>query len=149
MAKGKLTQQQLNRILRGSHGHVWWNGRELATVQKIENKMTGDFEDINVCGDPATYAVYNGWSGEGTLEQLKVDSENAHEIVQAMLSGDFPECEIIALLENPSTGKRERCRVGLVTFTEASIATFEKKSIITESIPYKFSDFEFLETISA
>ena len=110
--------------------------------------MTGDFEDVNVCGDPATYSIYNGWSGEGTLEYLKVDTEIAHEIVQAMLSGDFPECEIITLLENPSTGKRERCRIGMVTFTEVNIANFEKKSIITESIPYKFSDFEFLEVIT-
>ena len=33
MANNKLTQQALNRILRGSHGHVWWKGKELATVQ--------------------------------------------------------------------------------------------------------------------
>ena len=82
-----------------------------------------------------------------TVEQIS--KRYGHRTALREVSFTAETGEIIALLENPSTGKRERCRVGLVTFTEASIATFEKKSIITESIPYKFSDFEFLETISA
>lgn len=145
--KNALTTQAVNRLLRGQHGHIWFNGKELATVQKCELKMTGDFEDINVCGDPATYSVYNGWSGEGTLEYLKFDSEISKIVVEAFLSGNMPEIEMIVLLENPSTGKRERCRVGTITFTEASIIAFEKKSIITDSVPFKFADFEYLETI--
>lgn len=145
--KKALTQQAVNRMLRGQHGHVWFNGQELATVQKFEAKMTGDFEDVNVCGDPATYEIYNGWSGEGTLEFLKFDSAVTRLIVESFLSGELPECEIIGLLENPATGKRERCRIGMVTFTEAMVMSFEKKSTITSSVPFKFADFEYLETI--
>ncbi len=145
--KNALTQKAINRLLRGQHAHVWFNGKELATVQKCEAKMEGDFEDIDVCGDPATYSVYNGWKGSGTLEYLKFDSEIAKLVVESFLSGEMPECEIITLLENESTGKRERCRIGMVTFTEATILAFEKKALITESVPFKFSDFEYLETI--
>lgn len=143
-----LTQQALNRVLRGAHGHVWFNGKELATAQKIELKMTGDFEDINVCGDPATYSLYNGWAGEGTLEYLKFDSAITRLIVDAYLSGEMPDVEIITLMENPATGKRERCRIGTVTLTEAAVAAFEKKSMVTDSVPFKFADFEYLETIA-
>lgn len=148
MAKrNPLTQKAVNRLLRGQDAHIWFNGRKLATVQKCEAKMEGNFEDINVCGDPATYAVYNGWSGSGTLEYLKFDSEIMQMVTTAFLSGVMPECEIITLLENESTGKRERCRIGIVTFTEATILSFEKTALITESIPFKFADFEYLETI--
>lgn len=145
--KNALTTQAVNRLLRGQHGHIWFNGKELATVQKMEVKMAGDFEEINVCGDPATYSVYNGWSGEGTLEYLKFDSEISKLVAEAFLSGEMPDVEIIVLLENPATGKRERCRIGTVTFTEAAVIAFEKQSIITDSVPFKFADFEYLETI--
>ena len=148
MAKrNALTQKAINRLLRGQHAHIWFNGKELATVQKVEAKMEGNFEDINVCGDPATYSVYNGWSGSGTLEYLKFDTEIMKLVAQSFVSGEMPECEMVTLLENESTGKRERCRLGLVTFTEATILSFEKQTIITESVPFKFSDFEYLETI--
>lgn len=145
--KNALTQKVINKLLRGQHGHIWFNGKELATVQKCEAKMEGDFEDINVCGDPATYSVYNGWSGSGTLEYLKFDTEIMKLVVESFLSGEMPECQIITLLENESTGRRERCRIGIVTFTEATILAFEKKALITESVPFKFADFEYLETI--
>ena len=144
---GKLNQQMLNRLLRGGHGHIWFNNMEFATVQKVEVKMTGDFETIQVCGDFADYSLYNGWNGSGTLEYLKMDSAISKLIVDAFKSGDMPECEMVVLLENTATGKRERCRIGVITFTEATIIAFEKKSIITDSVPFNFADFEYMETI--
>ena len=105
--KNALTQKVINKLLRGQHGHIWFNGKELATVQKCEAKMEGDFEDINVCGDPATYSVYNGWSGSGTLEYLKFDTEITKLVTEAFLSGEMPECQIITLLENENTGKED------------------------------------------
>lgn len=40
-----------NHIMHGNGGAVWWNGKKLTTLQSVEAKVTGDFEDINVCGD--------------------------------------------------------------------------------------------------
>mgnify|MGYP000373409591 CR=1 FL=1 len=40
-----------NRILHGNEGTAWFNGKKLTTLQSIEAKVAGDFEDINVCGD--------------------------------------------------------------------------------------------------
>lgn len=142
--KGNL---EPNKLLRGSHGTAWFNGKQLATLQKCELKMAGDFEDVNVCGDPATYSLYNGWSGDGTLEWLKVDSDVVRLVTEAYVSGIMPEISVITLLENPLTGKRERCKVSEVVVTEVLLASFEKKALVTESVPIKFADFEYLETI--
>ena len=141
----KLNQQALNRLLRGSHGTVWLNGKEMITTQKIELKMAGDFETVQVCGDNTDYSLYNGWNGSGTLEYLKYDSEVSKLIVEAFVSGVMPEIEMICLLENPATGKRERCRVSDITFTEATVLAFEKKAFINDSVPFNFSSFEYLE----
>lgn len=147
MASNKLSSAMLNRILKGGHAQIWFNGQELSTAQKFELKMSGDIETLQFIGSMADYSIYNGWSGSGTLERLKTDSSIVKLIVDAFLSGVMPECEMLCLLENPSTGKRERCKVGIITFTEATIMALDKKSNINESIPFNFSDFEFLETI--
>ena len=60
-----------NKILKGKDGNLWFNGQLLATLSKVEAKVKGDFEDVNFCGDNATYSVYNGWSGEGTITVKK------------------------------------------------------------------------------
>lgn len=147
MASNKLSSAMLNRILKGGQAQIWFNGKELSTAQKLELKMSGNVETIEVIGSMSDYSIYNGWSGSGTLEQLKTDSSIVKLIVEAFISGVMPECEMLTLLDNPSTGKRERCRVGIITFTEATIMALDKRANISESIPFNFSDFEFLETI--
>ena len=149
MASNKLSSAMLNRILKGGHAQIWFNGQELSTAQKFELKMSGDIETLQFIGSMADYSIYNGWSGSGTLERLKIDSSIVKLIVDAFMSGVMPECEMVVLVDNPSTGQRERCRVGTITFTEATIMTLDKRANISESIPFNYSDFEYLETIAA
>lgn len=149
MASNKLPAAILNKILKGGNAQLWFNGLELMTAQKLELKMSGNVETIEVIGSMSDYSIYNGWSGTGTLERLKIDSSIAKLIVEAFMSGVMPECEMVVLVDNPSTGQRERCRVGTITFTEATIMTLDKRANITESIPFNYSDFEYLETIAA
>ena len=46
-----------NRVLHGNEGTAWFNGKKLTTLQSIEAKVAADYEDINNCGDPATYRI--------------------------------------------------------------------------------------------
>ena len=84
-----------NRVMHGNGGTAWWNGKKLTTLQSVEAKVTGDFEDINVCGDPATYRIYNGYSGEGTLVWLKIDSDVLVQMAEAFRTGIMPEITVI------------------------------------------------------
>ena len=107
-----------NRVMHGNGGAAWWNGRKLATLQSVEAKVTGDFEEINVCGDPATYQIYNGYAGEGTLVWLKTDSEVMKELAAAYQDGVMPEITIITALKQKGTNKVERVAYSDVTVTE-------------------------------
>lgn len=107
-----------NRLLHGNGGAAWWNGKKLTTLQKAEAKVTGDFEDINVCGDPATYSVYNGYSGEGTLTVLKIDSDVLKELAEAYNSGEMPEITVVTSLTQKGTNKVERVAYSDVTVDE-------------------------------
>lgn len=136
-----------NRVMHGNGGAAWWNGKKLATLQSVEAKVTGDFEEINVCGDPATYQIYNGYAGEGTLVWLKTDSEVMMELAAAYQDGVMPEITIITALKQKGTNKVERVAYSDVTVTEFMLAKFEKKAKTEEEVPFKFGNFEVLETL--
>lgn len=136
-----------NRVMHGNGGNAWFNGKKLTTLQSVETKVTGDFEDVNVCGDPATYRVYNGFSGEGTLTHFKVDSDVLKLMGEAYKSGEMPTITIITSQQMPGTSKVERVAYSDVTIDEFYLAKFEKKTRSEEEIPFKFGNFEVLESL--
>ena len=136
-----------NRVLHSNQGNMWFNGKRLSTLQSVEAKVTGDFEEVNNCGDPATYRIYNGYSGEGTFTMLKIDSEVLKLMADAFKTGEMPTMTIITALEQKGTNKVERVAYSDVTIDEMYLAKFEKKSKIEEDVPFKFGHFEVLETI--
>ena len=130
-----------NRILHGNEGTAWFNGKKLTTLQSIEAKVAGDF------GDPSTYRVYNGYSGEGTFTCFKLDSDVVALMAEAFRTGEMPTITIITALSQKGTNKVERIAYRDVTIDEMYLAKFEKKSKIEEEVPFKFGHFEVLETI--
>lgn len=137
-----------NRILKGNSGNVWFNGQLLSNVKKIEAKVKGEFDDINFCGDNATYSIYNGWSGEGTLTLQKIDSTVWEMVANAYKSGVMPDIKIITSVKDNSTGQAERASITDITFTEFSLVNFEAKKLLEEEFPFKFSNYEVLESIA-
>lgn len=138
----------VSRILKGNTGNVWFNGQLLATVKKIEAKVKGEFEDDAFCGDNATYSVYNGWSGEGTLTMQKIDSTIWKLVADAYKSGVMPTIKIITSLTDVSTNQSERASIENITITEFTLVGFEAKKLVEEEFPFKFSNYNVLETIS-
>lgn len=138
----------VNKILRGNSGNVWFNGQLLATVKKIEAKVKGNFEEDSFCGDNADYSIYSGWSGEGTLTMQKIDSKLWETMAKAYKSGVMPDIKIITALTDNSTGQSERASIEQITITEFNLVNFEAKKIVEESFPFKFSNYEVLEAIA-
>ena len=136
-----------NRIMHGNGGTAWWSGKKLTTLQSVEAKVTGDFEDINVCGYPATYKIYNGYAGEGTLTVLKIDSDILKQLAEAFRSGLMPEITVVTAQTQKGTNKVERVAYSDVTVDEFMLAQFEKKTKTEQEIPFKFGNFEVLETL--
>ena len=134
-----------NRVLHGNEGTAWFNGKKLTTLQSIEAKVAADYEDINNCGDPATYRIYNGYSGEGTF--TAIDSDVLSLLGDAYQTGEMPTITIITALTQKGTNKVERVALSDVTIDEFYLAKFEKKSKIEEEVPFKFGHFEVLESI--
>lgn len=137
-----------NEVLTGTDGTIWVNGEEWAEVSSIEAKVTGEFEDVTFCGDYGTYKKFMGRTCEGTITLKKVKSRGLTIMGKAFKTGVMPDIKIISKLTNKQTGKSERTAIKDVVFTEFSLAQFENRSIVEEELPFSFSDYDILETIS-
>lgn len=136
-----------NKLLTGNSGAVWFQGKIVSTIKSIELKITGNFEEVSVCGENGTFNRYTGWSGEGTMTWNKIDSTVLSLLADAYKSGIMPDIKIITKLTDKSTGKSERAAVSDVVITEFLLSKFEAKALVEEEIPLKFSNYEVLETI--
>lgn len=136
-----------NAKLSGTNGQVWINSELLGELEKIQAGVEGKFEEFNQCGSPNTYQSFQGYSGDGTLTLIKESSRGLKMLGDAFKSGTMPEIKIISKLTNASTGKSERTAITGVVFTKFDLVNFEAKGLVKEELPFKFEDYEVLETI--
>ena len=136
-----------NRVLTGNSGNLWINGKLLSQLTAVELKVTGNFEEMNFCGNNSTHSRYSGYTGEGTISMKKIDSTVLSLVGEAYQTGVMPEIKIITKLTDNVTGKSERVAVNGITITEFILAKFEAKALVEEELPIKFSQYEILELI--
>lgn len=133
-----------NGVVSGNDTTVWINNEIWDDIAKFEYKITGEFEDVTFVGNPRTYQKMMGFAGEGTITTNKKSSRGAQLLAKAFKDGVMPEVKIVSKIFNPSTGKAERAVFTGVTFSEFGAST-EAKALMTEELPFKFADYEFLE----
>ena len=136
-----------NVFLSGSNGTVWFAGEPLAELASLEAKVTGNFEDVDCCGDYATYSQYNGYKIAGTLKLHKVNSRVMAKYAAAYLSGVMPDVSITTKLADPNTGAAERTSITGVVVTEFAAANFEAKKLVDEEMPFSAVRMNVLEAI--
>lgn len=138
----KQTQQ-----LHGSCSEVYINGQRDELATKIEIKVSGDFEDQSFCGEYGTYPVYNGYSIEGTITDIKSDTVLEAAILEGYRTGVMPDIVLMTSLRNPNTRQSERWSVSGVVFTEVALANIEAKKAVERELPFKAERWTSLEAI--
>ena len=136
-----------NKIIRGTFGYLWFDGELLSNVKSFEAKATLNYEEVNLSGDFATHQRYMGYSGEGTLTTYKVDSRVLKKYFEAIKSGVMPELTMIGKVEDPDSKGSERVAFKEVTPDEVTLMKFENNTVTEEEVPFKFANFEVLDTI--
>lgn len=137
-----------NRVIRGTFGRLWMNGELMGHVKSFEAKVTHDFDDIEVNGDFGTKHRYMGYSISGTVTLHKIDSRILAMYAKAAESGQIPDVRFDSALVDPDSPGAERVAVGDVQFEELTLAQWENKTVLEESIPFNAGWFEILETIA-
>lgn len=136
-----------NKFLKGTSGEVFLNNTNLLEINKINIKMTGQYEDFSPVGDYCSHHIYVGYDGEGTLEGARINTMIDADLIAAYQNGTTPDYKIVANLTNPNTGKTESYMVTGVQFTEISPIDWEAKKLATRSMPFTFTEIKVLSTI--
>lgn len=136
-----------NKFLKGTSGEVFLNNTRLIEINKINIKMTGQYEDFAPVGDYCTHHVYVGYDGEGTLEGARINTMIDADLITAYQKGITPDYKIVANLTDPNTGKMESYMITGVQFTEISPMDWEAKKLATRSMPFTFTEIKVLSTI--
>ena len=137
-----------NKVLSGTDGVTYINGVILSELTGTEIKVTGKFEDVNVCGELSTSHKFVGYSVEGTIKLQKITSRGMRLVAAAYQTGVMPDIKIITSLTNKATGQSERTSISDVVITEFMLAHFEAKKLAEETLPIKASTYEVLEMLS-
>ncbi|MEY8001611.1 phage tail tube protein [Clostridium sp. Mt-5] len=136
-----------NKVLSGTEADLWINGDEIEERNKVEIKVEGVYDAIELAGDYATHNRYMGWKGTGTLTLFKMHSRALNLIGGAFKTGVFPDIDIIGSMTNKQTGETERLAIHGVQITEFDFQ-YETKKSTQEAIPFTFTDYDVLEAIS-
>ena len=136
-----------NKFLKGTSGEVFLNNTLLAEINKVNIKMTGQYEDFSPCGDYCSHHVYVGYDGEGTLEGARVNTMIDADLIEAYQKGTTPDYKIVATLTDPNTNKSESYMITGVQFKEISPIDYEAKKLATRSMPFTFTKIKVLSKI--
>ena len=135
-----------NKKLTGQGGSVWVNNELWTDVKSIEFKITGNFDTYTQLGSFGEGNVFTGFSAEGTIVLTKETSRGASLLADSFKTGKMPEIKIVTKVTNAASGESERWCLTDVVFTE--LGSKLEKGVIEEELPFKFSDYEVLETIN-
>ena len=137
-----------NEIIRGTFGRVWVNDELWAEVKSFEGKLTLSYEEADISNDMGKHQRYMGFSGEGTMTVHKVNSKITNLLAKGVKTGVMPEVSMVGKLDDPTALGAERIKFSEVTFDEVMLLKFENKALMDQEIPFKFADFDVIDSIS-
>lgn len=136
-----------SRVLNGLYGEIWIDGIEATEVTGFEAKIALTKQDIDQCGVFLTGSKVVGGKGTGTLKGLKVTTFFSSLVADAIKTGRFPGVTVISNLADPDAYGAERVKLTGVTFDEVTLANWETKKTGEQSVPFTFTDFDFIDKI--
>lgn len=135
------------KTINGTFGELWIDDYYLAEVTGLEAKATLEKSEVNQTCTLAKGYKITGIDCKGTIKLNKVTSYFQILLSDAIKKGKTPTCTIISKLKDPDSSGAERVKLMGCTFDEITLANWEAKKLGEESIPFSFTDWEFLDTI--
>ncbi|MCC8014172.1 MAG: phage tail tube protein [Eubacterium sp.] len=124
------------QVFTGHDGKVYLDGEVESYIKEIEVKVTGNFDDLELCGTYETESVYTGYTTEGTATVYMTSTDYADNILETFESGYFPERTIVSTLTNKNSGATCSYSIPNVVFTEVTVVK-QGKGAIELSLPFK------------
>lgn len=135
-------------LFNGTHGAVWvtLDNQEfkVGEMKTFRAKQTNTYEDVDVSEVFTKQRKLVGVELTGEFTKFKKDS-NFINIAEHNKNGETVEVSIIGKAYNPETKLTQRVKLEGVTFDEFMLIDLEQKTLTEESLPFAFSNYEWLE----
>lgn len=138
-----------DRVISGTWGEVWVDNDYLAEAKGVEATVSLSTEAVPMCRKLMQGYKVTGIECSGTLTLDKVSSYFLNKMSDSIKAGKPFRANIITKLDDPDAFGAERVKLVDCVFTELSLANWERAALGEESIPFSFSDWEVLDSISA
>ena len=136
------------RVINGTFGELWINDDYMSQVTALEAKVTLEKTEVNQTGTLAKGYKITGIDCKGTIKLNHVTSYFPNLLSEALKGGKTVSATIISNLSDPDALGSERVKLTGCTFDELTLADWEAKKLGEESIPFSFTGWELMDTIS-
>lgn len=116
-------------------------------MSALQAKVTLTKVDVNFTRDLWKRSKVTGIEGKGTLKLHHISSRMAILMKDNIKQGKQTVCTIISKLADPDSVGAERVVLKDVTFDELTLADWEVKKNVEDTIAFTFSGYDFLDLI--
>lgn len=136
------------KTLNGTYGSLWIDDYYMAEVTGLEAKVGLEKTEVNQTGSLEKGYKITGMEGKGTVKLNKVTSYFIQKLSDNIKAGKTTVCTMISLLDDPDSEGQERIKLTGCTFDELTLVDWESKKLGEESVPFSFTSWEVMDTIS-
>lgn len=137
------------RVMSGTWGQVWLDNELVAECYKFQAKVNYNKEDVALCGTMFVDKKVTSVNGTGSIGMHKTNSRMGQIIGQKIRNGEDVRFIIISKLSDPDAYGAERVAVKNVSFDDLTLADWEAKTSGKVECPFTFTDYEYLDLVSA
>lgn len=140
------TSQDGTRVIAGTFGKVFMDGKWLTNFNEMEASVEIKKSELQVAGDRWTKHKVVGLTGTGSIRGYKITSDLAY--LNDPISDNenaSVRTEIISKLADPEAYGAERVRLKNVMFDKIDLAKWKSQEHISEDWPFTFEGYELLD----
>ena len=137
-----------NRVISGTWGSVLVDGLDIAEVESLQAKVTYSKENVQMARTMAVDKKILSTEGTGSIGLKHVYSRFG-DFAKQIAAGKDVRCTIISRLEDPDAYGAERIALYNVSFDEHTLADWAVGKVGTKTVPFTFTEWEYLSEVTA
>lgn len=135
------------QVVNGTWGEIWIDGEYMAEVIAFKAEVDIGYADVNMTRKLAKAKKMIEYEGKGEVKLNKVTSKMSKKVSDNLKQGKQTVCTIMSKLDDPDSIGAERVVVKDATFEKLTLADWEAKKNGEETLPFSFTDWDFLDLI--
>lgn len=142
-----MDSYKAGNVVNGTWGEAWCDGNFLANITSFKAEVDIEYADVNMTRRLAKAKKMVGYEGKGELKLNKVTSYFSSLISNNLKQGKQTVVTFISKLDDPDALGAERIVVKDACLEKLTLADWEAKKNGEETIPFTFTDWDFLDVI--